>query len=294
MAGAHTVKLLNVFGFFLYCWFFSYPKINGVEKIEITNIYDDSIQARSSVVVNNSNFFSINVKSIHFKMLFNNSIIGSGKVDQEFSLTSNALTEVTADMNFFMEELEEFWETFISKDSVAINISSTGIYTFFNFSIDHEEIIHLSSSELIEVLIANSFRDNSIDFKNISVKKAGLSKWIWNFDFEVKNTLPVDVILHDLEVELYPDEESTIPLGKWHPNEKDMLLKENGAKTLQGDLAITFGGLLNTALSKMTNRTTKFYVKSKIIVKLNNTLFTIPYSNYISFNPFTSKIEIIE
>ena len=287
--------LLNFIVVFIVFWIlFSYPKISKIEKIEITKIEKGTIHTFSSVIINNPNFFSINGKNLKFEMKYKNTSIGNGEVRNKFTIPSKESTPISANMKFNINKLSDFWKTFIKKDSLEVNIISNGSYTFLNLSIEHEEKMYLSSNDLISILIADAFGDESIKYSNLSIKKAGLTNWIWNFDFKIKNTLPDNIILNDLTVKLYADEETEKELGTWNPNNKNIVLEKNSNKTLKGSLNISFGGLMKTILTKAKTKTKTLYVETIIVVKLNNEKFTIPYSNLISFNPITKKIEIIE
>lgn len=274
---------------------FAYPKISSIDKIEITKIEKGSIHSFSSVLVNNNNFFSINGEDLNFEMEYENTTIGNGEIKGEFFLPANKTSSLSANMKFNIAKLSNFWKNFIILDSLPINVISNGTYTFLNLSIKHEEEMYLSSKDLISIMIADAFGDESIKISNLSIKKAGFSNWVWNFDFKIKNTLPSDIVLHDLTVKVYPDEKTKKELGTWRTNEKDIVLKKNANKTLKGALNISFEGLLKTLLTKAkSKKITTLYVKTTIVVELDNQKFTIPYTNHVSFNPITQEIEITD
>lgn len=278
----------------LFWLFFTYPSISNINKIEITKIENGTIHTSSSVLINNPNFFSINGKNLTFRMKYGNTTVGNGEMKNQFTLPSNKKTLLTAKMEFNLKKLSKFWRDFIKKDSLEIDILSNGSYTFLNLSIEHEEKMYLSSSDLLNVLIADAFDNESIKYMNLSIKKMGLTNWIWNFDFQIKNTLPDDITLSNLSVKLYADEKTKKALGVWNTNKKNIVLAENESTTLKGSLKISFGGLMKTILTKAKTKTKTLYVKTEIVVKLNNEKFSIPYSNSVLFNPITKEIEIID
>ena len=281
--------LIGTILFFL----FEKPIFLKLDNLKINNIIKDSILIESDAVFQNNNFYSIKGNRISIETYYQDVIIAKSNI-KTLNLKGNQNSITTNSIYMSTKSLSEKWNDFLDKDSLEFKGLVNGYFGPFNLHYQSEFLFLIPSKKIIQNFINQAFKKQSFKIENFRLEKLGLKQWLWKFDIQIKNNNSFDLTISEIDVNVYAEKASTKKLSAWKYDDSGIVLTNGENKIIKGQLKTTFGGTLDTFLSKIKNPNLFFYVKSNIKIIINNQSFKIPYNLKIKVDPISRKITIVK
>jgi hypothetical protein len=287
-----TIFNVAVIGIFL-IFTFNSPQFLRLENVQISHISEDFINIKSDAIFNNNNFYSIKGKNLAINTYYEDILLAKSVI-KELNLNANKESISKNSVVLSLSQLSKKWNHFIGKDSLELKSEITGYFGPLNFNYKTQFKYTIPSRTIIENFIAQVMQKQSFKIQNFRLEKLGLKEWLWNFDIQIFNQNPFDLVLKKINVKVFAKKDEKNEIGSWNYNSSEIILTEGDNKVISGQFKTTLGGTISTFLSKINDPNLIFYVNSKIEVVINNQIFKIPYKLKVKIDPFTRKISIIK
>jgi hypothetical protein len=272
---------------------FKNPTFLKLENVKIDSFRNDSIIIKSNTVFVNKNIYSINGRNISIDTYYKDSLIAKSNI-KTLNLKSNQESISENIIYLSTKQLSDKWNGFIEKDSIKLKSVIEGDFGPFNFNYKTNFNYSIPSRLFIKKFIDKAVKRQSFKIQNFRLEKLGLKEWLWNFDIQIFNQNPFDLVLKKINVKVFAEKDKKNEVGSWNYNSSEIILTEGDKKMISGQFKTTLGGTISTFLSKINDPNLIFYVNSKIEVVINNQIFKIPYKVKVKIDPFTRKISIIK
>tara|TARA_B100000767_G_C19754037_1_gene532087 strand:+ start:1025 stop:1927 length:903 start_codon:yes stop_codon:yes gene_type:complete len=272
---------------------FKNPTFLKLENVKIDSFSNDSIVVKSNAVFVNKNIYSINGRNISIDTYYKDSMIAKSNI-KTLNLKSNQKSISENIVYLSTKQLSDKWNGFIEKDSIKLKSVIEGDFGPFNFKYKTNFNYSIPSRLFIKKFIDKAVKRQSFKIQNFRLEKLGLKEWLWNFDIQIFNQNPFDLVLKKINVKVFAEKDEKNEVGSWNYNSSEIILTEGDKKMISGQFKTTLGGTISTFLSKINDPNLIFYVNSKIEVVINNQIFKIPYKLKVKIDPFTRKISIIK
>lgn len=169
------------------------PELVKVEKIEIQQFDEDSINLDVFVIIQNKNNSKIDVSDLYANILHNQDTIGFAKKDEQVQL--NALD--TAAVNFYASlNTQKFIKSVSAKsDSLKLRMlgSANADLGLFTLPVDIDLEYSLNIKENISQLVERDIKiEKLITLKSGKLKSLGTSESVVEVEFQVQNPYGVD------------------------------------------------------------------------------------------------------
>jgi LEA14-like dessication related protein len=286
-----NVGLIAVIAVALFAMF-KYPNFEKAINLEVVDRTDRGFIARTSIIVRNDNFFSIKGKDIVVKLYYKDSLIGETKGVDDVSLKRKSSDTIGLNVEFHLAAMRNDLPTLMkTKDSIAFDIQVEGKFSMFGSNKSEKTRIYFRPKDFVPMLIEDGLGNNSVTLNEVKLKKVEATTSTFDFKVHLKNTLPLDVQIKNVWIDVFADKDYKKRVGEWlgkQPNK----LKPGEEGDVSGDLAVNN---LYTAVSGVTSVISgdfEYFVDGQADVVVDDYQITVPISTSFKYNPSTNEITI--
>ncbi|GAB4130754.1 MAG: hypothetical protein Fur0041_00260 [Bacteroidia bacterium] len=282
---------LMILGIIVIMSIYKSPVFEKAVNLKVKDRTDRGFIATTNIIVKNDNFFSIKGKDVVVKIFYKDSLVGETKSIEKIALGKNSSDTIGFEVEFHLAAMKNDLTTLMKNDSISFDIEVEGAFGLLGSKRTTKSKIYFYPKDFVPMLIEDAMGDNSVTLNNVKMKKADVKKTSFDFKVHLKNTLPLDIQIKNVWIDVFADKEYKKRVGEWlgkQPNK----LKKGEEGDVSGDLEIDN---IYTALSgaeKVISGEFEYFVDGQADVIVDDYLITVPIETSFKYNPATNEITI--
>lgn len=280
-------------GTLLSCQAITLPVIKKVDSLKIE--YIDNSQANFDLIlsIENLNRLSISGKDLSFHIIYQNVIIGSGKCPDDFELSSDAISQVPAQMVLYLDSIPENLRLkLFEMDSIPLEIQ-LGFQGNLGMKHQKESEFILPILMVQDAIIHSYISSSEINLSELSLSSSNASTSLFTGKCSFLNTLPADIHLQSSEINIYSDLKKTAKVGSLEISDT-IAIRHDELVTIPCSMTLDNIKAMSISLGKILSGSLDFYAIGPAQIEMLGKAYKIPVSVHFSYNPMTSKITILE
>ena len=172
-----------------------------------------------------------------------------------------------------------------------MKVEVNGKFSFLNIQTSRTLDVWINTKQMIDLLMSNLLVDKGPKLEYLKLKKTSVTNSLFTIGFEFQNSLPFDILLKDIECDVYADRtlqnkvsQSTFKVNK--------IMSHNAIELIDGDLNVNNVTSFLTGISKVLKGSLDYYLKGYALIEVDKRQIKIPIEKSFRVNPLTQEVII--
>lgn len=268
------------------------PKFSGISKFEIIDFSNGKLKANASLKINNDNWFSYSGKGIQFKMFYKDHLVSEGKNDEKFRFEKKSQSLLDIQTDFYADSLFNDLKTILFNDSIKMKVVVSGKFSFLKIQTSRTLDVWINTKQMVDVLMSNMLGGKGLKLDKIKLEKINIANSIFNIGFKFQNNLPFDILLKEIECDVYTDKslKNKVSNSSFMVNK---MIPKNTIEMIEGDLIVNNLTSFLSGISKVLKGSLDYFLNGYAVIEVDSREIKIPVNKSFKVNPLTQEVVII-
>lgn len=267
------------------------PEIKNIVSNEIVKYENSILYIESKIEIYNPNLIPLNFEKISMSFNEKGKKYAEGQNLGEAFLPAKKSNEVSFEIKIHLDSMSsDFINDFISKDSIKLNCTVSGILGLFKIKISEKLVVNLDSKQLLDPLKTEFINNTHFLLKEIKLLEVDLNRIKLQIPVSIKNPFPFELKVTAIDIKMYSNADFTTKVGEVM-DKSEVLLQAEKELTVAKELSINTlqGGL--TGLLKAVQREFDYYILGNITAIFGKYELVIPIKEKIVVDPVKGTVK---
>jgi LEA14-like dessication related protein len=269
-----------------------YPEFQSIDQFQLLTVDNGICNAAVDFNVYNPNWFSFKGKDLHAEVFYKGSLVAIGSQDSDFNLPKKESSNISMNIDFFLDSLKDELRSFLMKDSIDFSVKISGKFTVFNISKEMELPLKLSSAEFVDKMITEMMSEDGVKTEVLKLKEIGVEYSLFDVGFRFSNKLPFDLKVKEVRSSVYADASLNQKVADWLIK-SSLKIKEGETGLIEGEARINNAKSAFTGLIKVMSGNLDYYLNGYVLIEIDDREIQIPLRQHFKVKPLSKEVEII-